>query len=126
MHSSIGNRTGSLNIANNLSGSPLSVLLTGTGATATQIVGLSTSSLTFTNQIVGLTSPPQGITLTNAGNSTSTISGLAISGPNASEFAETDNCVGSVAAGASCTINVTFSPTATGTRTGTEHYGQRD
>jgi hypothetical protein len=86
---------------------------------ATQIVSLSTSSLTFTNQMVGATGPAQGITLTNTGNSTLTISGLAISGTNASEFVETDNCVGSVAAGATCTINVTFSPTAAGARTGT-------
>ena len=115
----VGSRTGSLNIANNISGSPLAVPLSGTGVTATQIVSLSTSSLTFTNQIVGSTSPAQGITLTNTGNSNLIISGLAISGLNASEFAETDNCVGSVAAGAMCTINVTFAPTATGTRTAT-------
>jgi hypothetical protein len=114
-----GSRTGSLNIANNISGNPLSVPLAGTGVTATQIVSLSATSLTFTNQIVGSTSAAQGITLTNTGNSTLTISGLAISGTNASEFGESDNCVGSVAAGAICTINVTFSPTATtGTRTG--------
>jgi hypothetical protein len=115
----LGSRTGNLNIAINISGTSLTVPLSGTGVTATRIVSLSTSSLIFTNQMVGSTSPAQGITLTNTGNSNLTISGLAISGPNASEFAETDNCVGSVAAGAICTINVTFSPTATGMRTGT-------
>ena len=114
-----GSRSGSLNIANNLSTSPLPVPLTGTGETATRIVSLSASSLAFTNQMVGLTSPPQVITLNNTGNSALTLSGVAFTGTNASEFAETDNCGGSVAAGASCTINVTFSPTATGTRTGT-------
>jgi len=114
-----GSRAGSLNIANNISGSPLTVPLTGTGVAVTRIVSLSVGSLTFTNQMVGLTSSVQGITLNNTGNSTLTVSGLAFSGTNASEFAETDNCIGSVAAGASCTINVTFSPTAIGTRTGT-------
>ena len=114
-----GSRTGSLNISNNLSGSPVPVPLAGTGIAVTRIVSLSASSLTFTNQMVGLTSPAQGITLNNTGNSTLTLSGLAFNGTNATEFAETDNCGGSVAAGASCTINVTFSPTATGTRTGT-------
>jgi len=114
-----GSRSGSLNIANNLSTSPLPVPLTGTGETATRIVSLSASSLTFTNQMVGLTSPPQVITLNNTGNSALTLSGVAFTGTNASEFAETDNCGGSVAAGASCAINVTFSPIATGTRTGT-------
>jgi hypothetical protein len=112
-----GSRMGTLTIANNLSGSPLTVPLTGTGIAATRIVSLSASSLTFTNQMVGLTSSAQGLTLSNTGNSALTLTGLAFSGTNASEFAETDNCGGSVATGASCTINVTFSPTATGTRT---------
>jgi hypothetical protein len=114
-----GSRMGSLNITNNLSASPMPVPLTGTGVAVTRIVSLSASSLTFTNQMVGLTSPAQSITLDNTGNSTLILSGLAFSGTNASEFAEKDNCGGSVAAGASCTINVTFSPTAAGTRTGT-------
>jgi hypothetical protein len=114
-----GSRSGSLNIANNISSSPLAVPLTGTGVTPTRIVSLSASSLTFTNQMVGLTSPAQSITVSNSGNSALIISNLGISGTNASEFAETDNCGGSVPAGASCTINVTFAPTATGTRTGT-------
>jgi hypothetical protein len=114
-----GSRTGNLNIANNISGNLLTVPLTGTGEPPTKIASLSTNSLTFTNQMVGFTSPAQGITLSNTGNSTLTISGLAFSGTNASEFAETDNCVGNITAAASCTINVTFSPTATGTRTGT-------
>jgi len=114
-----GSRSGSMNIANNLSGSPLPVPLTGTGVAATRIASLSASSLTLTSQIVGATSAAQGLTLNNAGNSALIISNLGISGTNASEFVETDNCGGSVAAGASCTISVTFSPTATGTRTGT-------
>lgn len=114
-----GTRVGTLTIANNLSGSPLAVPLTGTGTTATRIVSLSPSSLTFTGQIVGTTSAAQVLTLSNTGNSALTISNVGISGTNASEFAETDSCGGSVVAGASCTINVTLSPTATGTRTGT-------
>jgi hypothetical protein len=114
-----GSRTGTLTIANNLSGSPMPVPLTGTGVAATRVASLSVSSLTFTNQMVGLTSPAQSITLTNTGNSTLTVSGLAFTGTNASEFAETDDCGSSVAAGASCTINVTFAPTTTGTRAGT-------
>jgi hypothetical protein len=114
-----GSRAGSVNIANNLSANAVPVPLAGTGVTATQIVSLSASSMTFSNQIIKSTSPAQGITLTNTGNSSLTVSGLVFSGTNASEFAETDNCVGTIAAGAICTINVTFSPTATGTRTGT-------
>jgi len=114
-----GTRTGTLTITNNLTGSPLTALVSGTGITPTLIASLSPSSLTFTNQMVGLTSAAQGITFGNIGNAPLIISNLAISGTNASEFAVSDNCGPSVAAGASCTINVTFAPAATGTRTGT-------
>src|SRR5256884_4260307 len=45
------------------------------------------------------------------------VSSIAVTGTNTGDFAETDNCGGSVAAGASCTINVTFTPGAAGSRT---------
>jgi hypothetical protein len=114
-----GSGTGSVTIANNLTASPLAVPLSGTGIAATPIASLSASSLTFTSQMVGSTSAAQGLTFGNTGNAPLTISSLVVVGTNASDFAETDNCGGSVAAGASCTINVMFAPTATGTRTGT-------
>jgi hypothetical protein len=114
-----GTLTGTVTITNNVTSSPLAAPLTGTGIAATLIASLSPSSLTFTNQMVGSTSAAQGIALSNTGNSALTLSGLAISGTNATDFAQTNNCGGSVAAGASCTINVTFAPAATGTRIGT-------
>ena len=78
-------------------------------------VNLSTSALTFAAQVVGTTSGSQQVTLTNTGTSPLTITSVV---PSAN-FGETDNCVGSVSGGGSCTINVTFSPTATGSLTGT-------
>jgi hypothetical protein len=57
------------------------------------------------------------VTLSNTGNATLTFSGsFAISGDF--HFAGLGTCGSSVAAGASCTISVKFTPTATGTRTG--------
>lgn len=53
--------------------------------------------------------------LTNTGTASLAISGIAASG----DFAESNNCGGSVTAGSSCTISVTFTPTTTGTRPGT-------
>src|SRR5207237_919784 len=73
-------------------------------------------SLAFSTQQVGTTSPSQPVTLTNNGSSSLSITSIAITGSNSSDFAQTTNCGSSVARGASCTINVTFSPTATGTR----------
>ena len=60
----------------------------------------------------GTTSAAQSLTLTNTGSAPLTISSIAING----DFAQTNACGTSVAAGASCTITVTFTPTAAGTR----------
>jgi len=117
-----GTRTASLAIANNLSGSPVPVPLTGTAIAATRIASLSANSLTFPSVMLGATSAAQSLTLSNTGNTTLTITSLAIVGTNASDFAETDTCGGSVAAGGICTVNVTFAPAATGTRTATLNF----
>jgi hypothetical protein len=117
----IGSQSANLAIATNLPSSPLLVPLTGTGVAVARNAVLSVNSLTFTSEVIGATTPAQSVTLSNNGNETLLISSLAASGTNgtnAAEFAETNNCDGSVAAGANCTINVTFSPSATGLRTG--------
>jgi hypothetical protein len=80
-------------------------------------VGVSPSSLSFANQTTGTASPSQKVIVTNNQSTPLSITGVAISGANGSDFAETNNCVGSLAAGASCSINVTFTPLATGART---------
>src|SRR5207237_898534 len=60
------------------------------------------------------TSVGQAVTLSNTGTALLTISAISSSG----DFAETNTCGSSVAAGASCTISVTFKPTALGSRAG--------
>lgn len=112
-------RTGRLAIVNNLSPSPMSVPLTGSGITATRTATPSSSSLTFASVMIGATSAAQDLTLSNTGNTALTISSMAMGGANGSDYVETDTCGGGVAAGASCTVHVTFAPTATGTRNGT-------
>ena len=82
-------------------------------------VTLAPGSLSFGNQNVGTTSTSQALTLTNSQSTSLTGISVAITGTNAGDFAETDNCGTTVAANSSCTINVTFTPTATGARTGT-------
>src|SRR6185437_394616 len=71
-------------------------------------------SLTFAAQAVGTASPAQTILVTNSGNAALTVSQIAVVG----DFVETDNCVGTIAVGASCSVQVGFGPTATGARTG--------
>lgn len=75
-------------------------------------VSLSSGSLTFPGQWVGTTSAAQNFTLANIGSAPLTILSIAING----DFAQTNACGPSVAAGATCTITVTFTPTATGAR----------
>jgi hypothetical protein len=109
----VGARTGLLTIIDNAPGSPQTVTLTGTGTAP--VVSFSAPSLSFGNQPLGTTSGSQAVTLSNTGSAALTIRGIATS----ANFGETNNCGGSVAASGSCTINVTFTPTATGPLTGT-------
>ncbi|HEV2176294.1 MAG TPA: choice-of-anchor D domain-containing protein [Terriglobia bacterium] len=96
----------------------VSVLLE-TAASIGPAVSFKPNSLTFGSQPIGITSQPQNITLTNSGNATLTINsnGITITGPNSGDFAQTNNCPGSLSPNASCTITVTFTPTQNGTRT---------
>jgi hypothetical protein len=57
------------------------------------------------------------MTLSNPGNTALTITGISVTGTNASSFGETNNCGASLAAGATCTITVTFTPTTAATLT---------
>jgi Abnormal spindle-like microcephaly-assoc'd, ASPM-SPD-2-Hydin len=111
-----GTRTGAITITDNAAGSPQSVNLTGTGvAVAAPVVSLNPASLTFASQLVSTTSAAQSVTLSNTGNATLNITSIVPSG----DYADTTTCVATLAAGgASCTISVTFTPTAAGTRTG--------
>jgi FG-GAP-like repeat/FG-GAP repeat len=80
---------------------------------------LSTNAVAFGNQVVNLTSSAQPVTLSNFGRSELTISGIKITGPQSGEFTETDTCGSSLGAGEICTINLAFTPVATGTRSAT-------
>jgi len=110
-----GSRTASVSITDNASGSPQTVSLSGTGTAP--VASLSPTSLAFANQSVGTTSTVQTLTLSNTGNGALSITGLALTGTNASDFAQTNTCGSSVAASANCTISVTFRPAASGSRT---------
>jgi hypothetical protein len=104
---------GAVTVTDNAPGSPQKVPLTGTGT----FVQLSPERLNFGTQPVGTRSLPKKITLTNKGSVTVNISGIAITGTDAGDFAETNTCGKSVASGASCFIKVTFKPLVKGKRT---------
>ncbi len=83
-------------------------------ASPTVGASLSPSGLFFPLQIVGKTSVPQLVTLTNTGNSSLTITSIKASG----DFQQTNNCGTSLGGGEACSINVTFTPSVIGSRSG--------
>ena len=78
-------------------------------------VSLSPSSLAFGIQNIHTTSVAQTVALTNTGSANLLVNSVGTSG----DFAQTNTCGPTIAAGSSCSISVTFTPTATGTRAGT-------
>jgi hypothetical protein len=75
---------------------------------------LSGSISDFGSLDSGFTSAAQSLTLTNSGNAPLNIRSTTTTG----DFAATNTCSASVAPNASCTVLITFKPTATGARTG--------
>lgn len=71
------------------------------------------ASLTYAPQQVSVGSS-QAITVTEGMNS-SNITSIAVTG----DYSQTNNCPATLPAGQTCTINVTFTPTAEGSRSGT-------
>ncbi len=92
----------------------LSLTVNSSGPTVT----VSPASLKFANTALGETSAKKPVTLTNTGTSTLDISSIATSG-DFGQTTSTKPCGSTLAAGKSCTIEVTFTPTQVGARTGT-------
>ena len=95
--------------------------ISGTCASSFQLEGTSMaltaspSSVSFASQTVNTTSTAQPVTVTNTGSGAATIVGIAITGTNPGDFAQTNNCPlspATLAASGTCTINVTFTPLA--------------
>jgi sugar lactone lactonase YvrE len=111
--------TASISVADNAFGSPQLVTLDGTGGAPTATLNPAATLPFTTPQVVGIASASQPVTVTNNGTMVLTITAIGFTGANAGDFSETDNCPKSpatLAVSGSCTINVTFKPTATGAR----------
>jgi hypothetical protein len=88
-------------------------------------VDLTPIALSFGNQNDGTTSAPQTATLTNVGSASLSVEKVGITGTGAKDFSQTNNCGASLAAGASCTISVTFTPISGATFTATLSVGYK-
>jgi MBG domain-containing protein/Big-like domain-containing protein/centrosomal CEP192-like protein/HYDIN/CFA65/VesB family protein len=102
--------TGTLTIVDSDPTNPQVVTLTGTGVTP--ILQVSPGALTFSSPM-NVRTASQPVTVSNTGTAPLTINNNSIylGGANAGQFAQLNNCVGTLAPGANCTVNVTFMPT---------------
>jgi len=115
----VGALTASLSIADNATGSPQLVKLTGTGETAIPTLTLTPTTITFPATVVNATSQAQIVTLKNTSTVTVTLSSIALGGTNATSFEEISSCGTSLAAGASCSLYIAFKPVSAASLTGT-------
>lgn len=107
---------------------PVTVALNGTATQAAEpFATADLATLNFGPQLLNAASGAKTVVVTNSGEANLTFdsaaTAFALSGTNAAEYTidPTGTCVaaGSVAAGATCTILVKFTPTATGNRVAT-------
>ena len=108
-----GSRNGTLSLGSSASTNPLTVALTGTGTQPE--LSISPSLLAFGTVALG-TSTTQSVTLVN--NGAASISNVSVSVTG--DYAVSVPCaVSTLTAGASCAVQVTFTPMALGSRPGT-------
>jgi hypothetical protein len=120
----IGARNASVSVTHNATGSPTALGLTGTGVSSVTLapaITFTPSALAFGSQVLGATTAAKTVQLANTGTAALSLTSLQLAGTNPGDFAQTSDCPlsGTLAVGASCTINVTFTPTATASRSAT-------
>lgn len=114
-----GNASGTLTVTDdsqNFANSTQTVTLSGVGAVPVAEVS---APLNFGDIDVATTSAPLTATVTNSGNAPLAISSMTVNGQFVLAAGGTCSTLTPVAAGANCAINVTFSPTSAGLKTGT-------
>jgi hypothetical protein len=80
----------------------------------TPVITVSPTSVTFGSTGVGLPTGAQTVTLTNSSSANVTLSGIAVTGVNAGDVAQSNNCGATLQALASCTVQVAVTPSAAG------------
>jgi hypothetical protein len=125
MPQGVGPFSAELDISDNSSNMPgaMQVIpLTGTGTPPAPIVGLAPTMLNFGTEVVGGTTGPQTVVLTNSGSAPLLISSILVTGANANEFNLPPSRMpcptngNSLAAGANCDIVADFAPLSSGAK----------
>lgn len=111
-----GLRTATLSVSDSATGSPQTVPLSGKGSGGTLSFTVSPASLAFGSVNLLSSSAGQTVNISNKGSASLRLF-ISYSGANPGDFPATNNCPVNLAAGASCSLTVTFKPEATGART---------
>ena len=109
----VGSLSATLNVNDNAGNTPQTVALSGTSAGGPVL--LSMTSIAFGNVVTG-TSKTAAVKMTN--QTSAALTGINIVSSGA-PFSQVNTCGTTLAAGAQCTITITFSPTIVGTQAGT-------
>ncbi len=110
----VGSEMAALTISSSASDSPKTISLSGTGLQPA-VLGVNPLSLNYAAQTVGQSSTPQTVTVTNMGGVALANVGFQITGLSASSFSMgTNTCGTTLANGSSCTVQVIFTPAASG------------
>ena len=107
-------RTGILQLADNAANNPQRVTLSGLGVA----IALSPPALNFGSELVGQTTAPQTVTISNVSAASVNITGITIGGEPADYTISANTCGSSLAGGTGCSLNVSFNPSKKGTRNG--------
>ena len=110
-----GLQTGTLTISDSDSSSPQSVSLSGTAT----MISVSPQTFSFGTHTVGTPAASKVVTVKNTGTVAVSMAPLSIGGTDSGDFQATSNCGNSLAAGATCTAALRFTPTNAGARTAT-------
>lgn len=81
-------------------------------------IGVYPASLVFEPRAPGTTSPPKTLTITNTGSGLLDIGAITVEGDHTADFGVLNPCTGtSLGAGATCVLQVRFTPAVAGLRT---------
>src|SRR5229473_1576921 len=117
-----GAKSANVSVADNATGSPQTVPLTGTGAVP--VAGLAPANIAFGNQTIATSSATSDVTLSNTGQASMNITSITLTGTDTTQFALVAPTSGtacplgasSLNAGASCKVGVQFAPTTIGAK----------
>ncbi len=107
-----GARTAALTIADNAANSPQSAEVRGGGLSSVNGVFLSSAGYHFGRVVVGTSSVAKTFSLVS--DEDGPLTGISVSTTGSHDYSQTNTCQFPIAAGGSCTITITFTPTILG------------